>query len=316
MQLLPLHPYCDLFFGHITGDEYKDLVESIKDNGLEDWITTYEGQVLDGKNRQLACRDAGIAPQYREWEPPEGVSTDAELDAALLDFVKSKNINRRHLTPKDRAMAAARIAAYRSGKGLPDEKTEETQVPAGTRKKRPAEDVLETAAEETGASRRSAFRASNVLKKADESVVKAVDDGDVSLADAERVSEMPSEAQKEAVEAVKSGNAKTLTEAVAAIPAATQTKWERAKETAGKIQALINRLGDLLSDAEDLTEEHGGQRIKVNELKAHIKSAQECLRVSKPAKECPKCVGGDCQRCGGSGWLSDMQFRAIHPEAR
>jgi hypothetical protein len=316
MQLLPHHPYCEIF-GHVLGDEYDDLVESIKDNGLEDWIVTYEGQVLDGKNRQLACRDAGIAPQYREWEPPDGITSDAELDAALLEFVKSKNINRRHLTPKDRAMAAARIAAYRNGtQGLPDKAAEETQVPRGTRKKRATEDVVEQAATETGASRRSAFRAAKVLNEADESVVKAVDDGVVSVNDASKIADMPPEAQIEAVAAVKSGKAKTLTEAVANAPAGTQTKWQVAKETAGKIQALINRLGDLLRDAEDLTEEHGGQRIKTNELKAHIKSAQECLRVSKPAKECPKCVGGDCQRCGGSGWLSDMQFRAIHPEAR
>jgi ParB-like chromosome segregation protein Spo0J len=312
---LPPHPYCSLF-GAVTGEEYDELVESIKDNGLEDWITTYEGQVLDGKNRQAACRDAGIAPQYREWEPPDGVTTDADLDAALLDFVKSKNINRRHLTPKDRAMAAARIAAYRSGKGFPDAETEEFQVPHGTPKKRSPEDVLEKAATETGASRRSAFRAAKVLKDGDESVVKAVDEGVVSMNDAVEIVDMPPEAQKEAVEAVKSGDAKSLVEAIGKAAEGTQTKWEMAKETAGKIQVLINRLGDLLREAEDLQEEYGGYRIKTNELKAHIKSAQECLRVSKPAKECPKCVGGDCQRCGGSGWLSDMQFRAIHPEAR
>jgi hypothetical protein len=69
----------------------------IRAHGLREPITTYEGKILDGRNRDHACLSAGVTPIY---EPlPDGCSP--------LDFVISMNLKRRHLNPSQRAMIAA-----------------------------------------------------------------------------------------------------------------------------------------------------------------------------------------------------------------
>ena len=58
-ELLPVHPLGELF-PLIEGDEFKELVASIKAHGLRDPITVQDGMVLDGRNRQRACQAAGV----------------------------------------------------------------------------------------------------------------------------------------------------------------------------------------------------------------------------------------------------------------
>ena len=53
MALLPAHPLADLF-PLLEGAARAELVASIKANGLRDSIVTYDGMVLDGRNRQAA----------------------------------------------------------------------------------------------------------------------------------------------------------------------------------------------------------------------------------------------------------------------
>src|SRR5262249_26511942 len=74
--------------------ELLDLVEDIRANGQQEDIVLYEGKILDGRNRDLACRMAGIEPRYREFEGKDPVA-----------FVISANVHRRHLTPEERQAA-------------------------------------------------------------------------------------------------------------------------------------------------------------------------------------------------------------------
>ena len=104
-ELLPLHPLAELF-PLIEGDEFEELVASIKAHGLRDPITVHNGMVLDGHNRQRACQAAGVRCDY---EPlPAGQDP--------LTFVIDKNLNRRHLTISQRAMVAAKLANLRTGR--------------------------------------------------------------------------------------------------------------------------------------------------------------------------------------------------------
>ena len=86
-------------FPMIVGEEFQKLTENIKQNGLLEPIWLYEGKILDGRNRYKACIQAGINPQYRNYEGFEP-----------LKFVLSLNLHRRHLDESQRAMVAARIA--------------------------------------------------------------------------------------------------------------------------------------------------------------------------------------------------------------
>jgi N6-adenosine-specific RNA methylase IME4 len=96
---LPLHPLATLF-PPLEDAEFAALKASIAAHGLIDTITTYDGCVLDGRNRQAACDEAGVACRY------EQLSTGADP----LQFVLDKNLRRRHLNESQRAFVAAKLA--------------------------------------------------------------------------------------------------------------------------------------------------------------------------------------------------------------
>lgn len=53
------HPLSELF-PLMQGREFDELVADIKANGLREPIWTYQGQILDGRNRWRACEAAQI----------------------------------------------------------------------------------------------------------------------------------------------------------------------------------------------------------------------------------------------------------------
>jgi hypothetical protein len=51
-------------FPLMEGIEFDELVADIKAHGLRNPITLFEDQILEGRNRDRACRIAGIKPLY------------------------------------------------------------------------------------------------------------------------------------------------------------------------------------------------------------------------------------------------------------
>jgi ParB-like chromosome segregation protein Spo0J len=94
----------------MTGEEFADLVDSIRVNGLMNEIVLWEGKILDGRNRYLACKEAGVLPRLRAF-------TGSHADA--VRFVCEQNLRRRHMTESQRAMAAQALIA----EGLPRDAT-------------------------------------------------------------------------------------------------------------------------------------------------------------------------------------------------
>jgi ParB-like chromosome segregation protein Spo0J len=87
---LTFHPLAETF-PLISGDELNALTEDIRKNGLLEKITIFEHKILDGRNRYLAAKAAGVKLVPTHFRPlPDG--------AAAWDFVVSENIQRRHLT--------------------------------------------------------------------------------------------------------------------------------------------------------------------------------------------------------------------------
>jgi len=91
------HELCCIF-PRCTDEELQLLVSDIRENGLLTPITLYEGKILDGRNRYLACQMLHIEPEYVEFDGD-----------APLPFVVSRNLCRRHLSESQRAMVAAAI---------------------------------------------------------------------------------------------------------------------------------------------------------------------------------------------------------------
>jgi ParB-like chromosome segregation protein Spo0J len=89
---LPFHPLANLF-DPLEGKELDELVGDIKRRGLRFPIVTYQGVIIDGRNRALACARAGVEPRYEEF-------SGSEEDVPR--FIISANIHRRHLKPEKR----------------------------------------------------------------------------------------------------------------------------------------------------------------------------------------------------------------------
>ena len=92
------HELADVF-PLLSETELNSLTEDIRQHGLREPIVLYQGKVLDGRNRWLACQRLGITPATREFQG------DA---LAALAYVWSANFHRRHLTPSQAAVAQAK----------------------------------------------------------------------------------------------------------------------------------------------------------------------------------------------------------------
>jgi len=94
---MDFHEIANLF-PMMQPDELSDLVDDIKQNGLIEPIVLYEEKILDGRNRYLACGEAGVKPHYEYYKGNEPVG-----------YVISKNVQRRHLNGSQKAMIALEV---------------------------------------------------------------------------------------------------------------------------------------------------------------------------------------------------------------
>ncbi len=90
-------------FPMMTPAEYDQLKADILANGLLEPIILYDGFILDGRNRYMACKDLGIEPDFDT------------VDSDPLTFVISKNLHRRHLNETQRAVVASKLANMQRG---------------------------------------------------------------------------------------------------------------------------------------------------------------------------------------------------------
>ena len=175
-----IHPAAELF-PLLEGDAFAGLVADIKANGQQQPITLYQGKILDGRNRALACAKLKLKPKtvaYRGSEP--------------WKYVVSLNLARRHLSESQRAMVAARLVTTSHG---------------GDRRSS-GKDAARTqtqAAAELSSSSRSVRQATRVLKEADPALIAAVESGLVAVSMAEQLSQRTAREQRALVAKAEKG---------------------------------------------------------------------------------------------------------------
>jgi ParB-like nuclease domain len=89
----PWQEYCDQSSWHdaanifplMSDDELQKLADDIKANGLKNPIILLEDKVLDGRNRLLACKLAGVSPDFQ--------SRNAEKLGSPVSWVLSQNLH-------------------------------------------------------------------------------------------------------------------------------------------------------------------------------------------------------------------------------
>lgn len=189
-----VHPVANAF-PLIDGPEFSQLVDDIRDNGLQEpiWLSADEETIIDGRNRYRACMAAGVDPNFRtipaSWD-----------ELSIIEFIISLNIRRRHMSAGQlgflalelegpiavAAKARHRVAVARGGAQSPyaTESENKTTPNAGEASSaRHARESADLAARMVGTSRNSVQRAKSVRETAPE-LAQQVMSGNLAVANA------------------------------------------------------------------------------------------------------------------------------------
>jgi hypothetical protein len=165
-------------FPAMSDAEYLALKDSITDLGVQNAITIFEGQVLDGWNRYRAATELGMECPERElehWIDP-------------VEFVRAQNKHRRHVSIGAWALVEAALHDWKAGAGRP---------------RNPAPGAVFSTAPEVAAAEgiglRTMERAKAVNAHAIPEVKRAALSEQVSLKAAEQIARLPADLQEQAL---------------------------------------------------------------------------------------------------------------------
>ena len=86
-------------FPPMLDEDFNKLVDSIKENGLLEPVTVWRGEIIDGKHRYKACKEASVECRFVELED----------DIDPIVYITGRNDIRRHLTPSQRSVVAYKL---------------------------------------------------------------------------------------------------------------------------------------------------------------------------------------------------------------
>jgi DNA adenine methylase len=236
----PFHGLANVF-PLLPPGELAALADDIKANGQRDDIVRLDGLILDGRDRWLACQDAGIQPRERDYDP-------ARDGPDPVAFVVSANIRRRHLSAAQRALAAAELATMRQG--------ERTDLPSREGRSQPVSQAQAAALLGVGVA--SVERAAKVRRDGAAELVEAIKDGAVPVKVAAEAATLPKDQQAAVVAEVRQGKParKAVAERLATPPAPTMPAWRAQAEAAPPAEDEDHQVGKLVPPVK----RHGGKR--------------------------------------------------------
>jgi hypothetical protein len=179
-----VHPAA-LAFPEMSPAALKELAEDIRQKGLiHPIVCTADGIVLDGITRLDACKMAGVEPRFEVYAGSNPVG-----------FIVSSNLKRRQLNESQRALIAAQLATLARGQHQAAGENAERSGPAEAQMRKLADlDPAMTQAAAAAAlniSKRSVQFARVVLDHGDAELIKAVEQGVLSVSAAARRAKPP-----------------------------------------------------------------------------------------------------------------------------
>src|SRR5208283_3022212 len=88
----------------MVGSDYVELKADIAAKGLRQPVILLDGMILDGRNRYHVCVEAGVQPNFRDYQGDDPAG-----------FIASANLYRRHLSTGQRALIASKLADSKHG---------------------------------------------------------------------------------------------------------------------------------------------------------------------------------------------------------
>lgn len=222
-----VHPAATLF-PMMDTESFERLKADIKENGQEKPITFFDGKLLDGRNRMMACQDLGIEPLSEEIED----AGDGSFDP--FKWVLSMNLHRRHLTESQRAMVAAKLAKLKRGEIGNGRKVEGQICPP----------TVEQAASMLNVSSGSVKSAKQVLEHGSKEIIEAVEQGQLPVSfTAKVVAEEPD--KRTQTQLLKSGGKAALKEHITEPSPYVDDKDEKAESAVGAFKKLWAKWDDI-----------------------------------------------------------------------
>ena len=192
------HPACTVF-PQLSDDELHDLADDIAVNGLRNPIVLWQGKILDGRNRYLACKIAEVEPRFTEFEGDDPIG-----------WVISQNLQRRHLTASQKAVVALDLLPMLEKEAKQRQRRSNEYRGNGRLAKNYADrngkgKAAEAAAKIVGASSRYVEMVKSVKQKAPE-LLDQIRDG-LSVSEAVKLAALPKRERQRALRAGANGEA-------------------------------------------------------------------------------------------------------------
>lgn len=178
-----------MIFPMLEDRQAAELADDIKKHGQREPIIICSGKVIDGRNRWIACKVNGIAPITKEIDEPDDP----------VSFVLSLNLHRRHLTPSQASMCAARAREIyeRQAKERQKRKQSDSVQANFPEQKGQSRDLTGKA---FGVSGKSVDHAKRVIEKGIPELARAVDEGRMAVSTAAILATEPEEVQRAEIE--------------------------------------------------------------------------------------------------------------------
>jgi len=116
----------------MSESEYEALRNDIAEHGLIEPIVLYEGKILDGRNRYKVCIELDIEPHFVDYK-----------DGKPLQYVRSLNVKRRHLSSYELVLEALKDEPKIKAKAKEKEHNRKTTLPKSAKSILPAIDARE-----------------------------------------------------------------------------------------------------------------------------------------------------------------------------
>lgn len=231
----------------MQADEYQTLKDSIEQVGVMNPITLYEGQVIDGWHRYIACNALGV-------HCPSKLLGDVDP----VDFVKSQNEARRHVSASQRALAITAIYAWR---------------PSGVTSPAPGAALDKTSkelADMAGVSERTIRQAKVVSARATPEVKEAVKTGKMSVKQA-----------SESIQPKKKPPPKPTPSApVVEEQHETYTALDAAQDHVHELQAML-----AIANIDPKAEDKDQAKNLITELRTEIKTLKATLKAVTTSRD-------------------------------
>lgn len=235
------HPIADIF-PMMSRREFDELVADIDAHGQQVPIWTFNGSIIDGRNRYKACLKLNLVPMMIEWEGDE---------SELVSFIVSLNLKRRHLKTSQRGAVAAKLA------NMPNHRPLDKDANLHTSKVE--------AAELLNVSPRTVADAKVVLDKGSPELIEAVEQGSVAVSAAAEVAKEYANEPERQREIVETGTVKEAAKAIKESKNPVETESDGPREI----------LTAVISEVETLSQEF--QALDVKEMGARFTSILDQL---------------------------------------